>query len=64
MKTIVCDICGRHKEELFKYLDNRIYRFKQSCMTEPAPVRNFDICAVCMREIKKAIKKEGGGSDE
>lgn len=58
MKTKVCDICGRREEDLVMYFDHKIYNFKQSFWNSNAPIRNFDICSVCLTKIKAASIRE------
>lgn len=64
MKTVVCDICGKSKEQLD--LNNKaIYHFKRTvtwgCVkSEP---KEIDICRKCLEAIKEARRK-GGEADE
>lgn len=57
MKTVVCDICGKSKEELNRTLngDARIFNYKRTstCFFSKPEEIEFDICSRCLLKIKE-----------
>lgn len=63
MKTVICDICGKTREQLVfemtsinKYTKTTLFG---SCVGTP---KEFDICDKCLEKIKEVANK-GGGTD-
>lgn len=60
MKTVICDVCGKNKEQID--FDNRtIHHFKRTVTwgqitSQP---KEIDICNKCLEALKEAMKKGG-----
>lgn len=59
MVTVACDLCGRTKEQLFFLVKNNIHRFERYEIEKGTKPETFDICELCLMEIrKKSLKQE------
>ena len=56
MKTVICDICGKTKDEIL------IFRYKREgfwCSLWNGDLPKFDICKDCLDTVKKLRDKAG-----
>lgn len=63
VKTVTCDICGRTQEALL-YKGARINHFKKRKWEYGQGLEGlwkFDICDLCLHELRERMRKEEGG---